>query len=161
MILVTLGTQDKPFGRLLEKISEQIDNGKIKDRVVVQSGCTRFETDKMEMFDLIPMDEMESLTKEADLIITHGGVGSIIGGLKNNKKVIACARLKKYGEHTNDHQIQIIENFSKAGYIKALEEDGDLGKILEEIADFVPEQYESNTEKMIALVDGYIKNNVK
>ena len=33
--------------------------------------------------------------------------------LNKNKKVIAVPRLEKYGEHVNDHQLQIIENFDK------------------------------------------------
>ena len=66
----------------------------------------------MKIFDLIPMDEFDEMIKKCDLLITHGGVGSIITGLKNNKKVIAAARLSKYNEHVNDHQLQIIDNFS-------------------------------------------------
>ncbi len=161
MILVTLGTQDKPFTRLLDCIKEQQENGKINDKVIVQAGCTRYKTDNMEMFDLIPMDKMEKLVADADLIITHGGVGSIIGGLKAGKKIIACARLKKYGEHTNDHQLQIVENFSKEGYIKSLGEGEDLGRLLDELADFEPKQYESNTKNMIALVEDFIEKNTR
>ena len=40
MILVTLGTQDKSFKRLLDAIQKQIDLGYIKDKVIVQAGCT-------------------------------------------------------------------------------------------------------------------------
>ena len=63
------------------------------------------------------MDDFDKLMNECDLLITHGGVGSIISGLKKNKKVIAVARLAKYKEHMNDHQKQIVDNFSDAGYI--------------------------------------------
>ena len=76
----------------------------IKEKVVVQAGCTKYESKNMEIFDLIPMEKFDDLIKSCDLLITHGGVGSIITGLKNNKKVIAAARLEKYKEHTNDHQ---------------------------------------------------------
>ena len=117
MILVTLGTQDKSFKRLLEAIDRQVELGNIKDKIVVQAGCTKYESKNMEIFDLIPMEKFDDLIKSCDLLITHGGVGSIITGLKNDKKVIAAARLEKYKEHTNDHQLQIIENFSNDGYI--------------------------------------------
>ena len=43
MILVTLGTQDKPFNRLLDAVQKQIDNGVITDKVVVQAGYTKYE----------------------------------------------------------------------------------------------------------------------
>ena len=118
MILVTLGTQDKKFTRLLDSIQNLINKKVIKEKVVVQAGCTKdFNSKDMEIFDLIPMDEFDKLISECDILITHGGVGSIITGLKNNKKVIAIARLKKYGEHTNDHQLQIIEKFANSGLI--------------------------------------------
>ena len=54
---------------------------------------------------------------DCNILITHGGVGSIISGLKKDKKVIAVPRLEKYKEHVNDHQLQIIENFNNKKYI--------------------------------------------
>ena len=47
MILVTLGTKDKTFVRLLEKINQLIDQGLIKDKVVVQAGFTKYSSDNM------------------------------------------------------------------------------------------------------------------
>ena len=146
MILVTLGTQDKPFYRLLEAVQKQIDNGIIKEKVIVQAGCSSdFKSDDMEIFDLIPIDEFDKLISECDILITHGGVGSIITGVKNNKKVIAAARLCKYGEHVNDHQLQIIENFEKSGYIKSLSNFDELDKVIMELGKFKPKKYKSNT----------------
>ena len=120
MIFVTLGTQDKPFTRLLEAIQKQIDAGVIKDKVIVQAGYTKFESDDMKIYELINMDEFDKLIKECDILITHGGVGNILTGLKYNKKIIAAARLEKYGEHTNDHQLQIVDKFADEGYILKL-----------------------------------------
>lgn len=153
MILVTLGTQDKSFERLLQAIDREIINGVIKDKVVVQAGYTKYKTNNMEIYDLVPMDKFEQLIKECDLLITHGGVGSIITGLKNNKKVIAAARLEKYGEHTNDHQLQIIENFSNAGYILSLDNFDKLDEIIEKSITFKPKEYKSNTKKFISVLE--------
>jgi len=158
MILVLLGTQDKSFKRLLKIINKEINRGNITDKVVVQAGCTKYKSKNMEIFDLIPIEKLDDLIKNSDLIITHGGVGSIISALKYNKKVIACARLKKYKEHTNDHQLQIINNFSKSGYILELKENDDLGKILQESLKFKPKRYKSNTKNMIKLLEDYIDN---
>lgn len=158
MILVTLGTQDKSFVRLLEALQKQIDLGNIKDKVVVQAGYTKFKSKNMEIFELIPMEKFDDLIKSCDILITHGGVGSIITGLKNDKKVIAAARLKKYNEHTNDHQLQIIENFDKAGYILKLDDFDKLGDIVNSAKKFKPNKYKSNTKNMIKLVDEYIED---
>ena len=43
MILVLLGTQNNSFHRLLEEIQKNIDNGNIKEEVIVQKGYTKFD----------------------------------------------------------------------------------------------------------------------
>lgn len=153
MILITLGTQDKPFSRLLEKVEEQIIRGIITDTVVVQAGCTKYKTDKMQLFDFLPMDKFNELTEKAELIITHGGVGSIVNALKLSKKVIACPRLSKYGEHTNDHQLQITGALSRGGYILELGEEDELDKLLKKARRFEPKKFQSNRENMLSLVE--------
>lgn len=157
MILVTLGTQDKEFTRLLEAIDREIKNGVITDKVVVQAGCTKFKSDNMEIFDLIPANEFDEYIKKADLIITHGGAGSILTGVKHNKKIIAAARLAKYKEHTNDHQRQIIREFSDQGYIMELKDFNKLGKLIQKSKTFKPKKFISNTENMINLISDYIE----
>ena len=159
MILVTLGTQDKSFTRLLDAIQKQIDLGNIKDKVIVQAGCTKYKSKDMQILDLIPYDEFEKYIKECDLLITHGGVGSIITGLKNKKKVIAAARLAKYKEHTNDHQLQIIKNLSVSGYILPLDDFDKLDEVLISVKTFKPKTYKSNTDNMIKLISNYIDKN--
>lgn len=156
MILVMLGTQKNDFSRLLKEIEKCIDNKIIQEPVVVQAGSTKYKTDKMQIFDLIAREELDKKKEEASLIITHGGVGSIVGALKMNKKVIAVPRLKQYGEHVNDHQKQIVENFDKQGYIKGVFNIEDLGKEIQEINEFNPKKFVSNTQSIINIVENYI-----
>ena len=159
MIFVTLGTQDKTFKRLLDAINEEIKKGTIKEKVVVQAGFTKYDSPNMEVFDLLDKDDFDKYIKECDLLITHGGVGSILTGLKNNKKVIAAPRLAKYNEHMNDHQKEIIERFTEAGYILAYNEGDDLGKIIKKIKTFKPNKYVSNTNNMIKIIKEFIDKN--
>ena len=154
MILVTLGTQDKKFYRLLDAIEEEINKGNIKDKVIVQAGYSSdYKTKNMEIFDLIPLKKFDKLVKECDILITHGGVGSIITGLKYNKKVIAMPRLKKYKEHTNDHQVQIINIFSNNGYILSISEEENLENVLKRIKGFKPKKYKSNNDNFVKLIE--------
>ena len=159
MILVTLGTQDRSFKRLLEAIQKQIDNGNIKDKVIVQAGHTEFVSKDMEIFDLIDRDKFSELISECDLLITHGGVGSILTGLNNNKKIIAAPRLKEYNEHQNNHQLEIIEKFSDSGLIVPLYDFDSLDKVLKDIKKFKPQKFKSNTKNMIKLIEDFIDNN--
>ena len=115
MILVLLGTQNNSFHRLLEEIQKNIDNGNITEEVVVQKGYTKFESENMKIYNQLPINEIEKLIEKADLVITHGGVGSIVTSIEKGKKVIAVPRLKKYKEHVNDHQLDIIKSFNEIG----------------------------------------------
>jgi len=158
MILVVLGTQDKKFPRLLEAVEKEIKKGNIKDRVVVQAGQTDYKSDVMEIFDLIPTPEFDKLLDEADIVITHGGVGTILNAIKKNKKIIAAARLAKYKEHHNDHQKQIIKEFADQGYLLELKDFNKLDKMLEKIKTFKSKKFESNTPNMIKLLEEYIED---
>lgn len=159
MILVTLGTQDKQFKRLLDNIQKEIDAGNIKDRVVVQAGYTKYNSKDMEIFDLVDRDKFNDLINKCDLLITHGGVGSILTGLKNNKKVIVCPRLSKYKEHINDHQVQIVDNFYNSGYILKYCEEDNLKDVLKQVKKFKPKKYISNTNNFIKIIEKFINEN--
>lgn len=158
MILITLGTQDKSFERLLKAVDKEIENGKIKEKVIAQIGTTKYESKNMELFDLIPREKFDDLIEECSLLITHGGVGSILTGVTKGKKVIAAARLSKYGEHVNDHQTQIVEMFAKEKYILELKDFSKLGKLIEKSKSFKPKKFVSNTQNLIEHLEGYIDN---
>ncbi len=151
MIFVSLGTNDKSFERLLKKIDSEIEKGNIKDKVVVQAGYTKYESKNMEVFDLMPMDEFNKCISNCDILITHGGVGTILDGLKKGKKIIAFPRLAKYGEHVNDHQIEIIDEFCSLGYILTGEID-DICSLIKKTAKFKPKSYESNNDNFNKLI---------
>lgn len=156
MILVLLGTQNNSFIRLLKEVEKCIDSGIIKEDVVAQIGNTDYSTEKMLIKKFYSQQEIEELIDKANLIIAHGGVGSIITCIKRNKKVIAVPRLKKYKEHVNDHQLQIVESLSQEGYIIGLKELEELDKAIKNIENFKPKEFISNTSNMINKIVEYI-----
>jgi len=156
MILVLLGTQNNSFVRLLKEIERNIENGNIQDNVVVQAGYTKYNSNKMKIYDFVAPKKMEQLINDSSLIITHGGVGSTIQCVKKGKKVIAIPRLKKYGEHVNDHQVQLINTFDYQGYIIGAKDVSDLSDALKRVDKFTPKEYKSQTNNMIKMIDDYI-----
>ena len=158
MILVVLGTQDKQFTRLLDDVSREIELGHIKDEVIVQAGQTKYSSDKMQIMDLLSAPEFDKLMDKADLIITHGGVGTILSAIKKGKKIIATPRLAKYKEHHNDHQKQIIEEFKRMGYILDYSENDNLGEVIKKSEKFKPKKFVSNTKNMVKLLENYIED---
>lgn len=159
MILVLLGTQNNSFHRLLEEIQKNIDNGNIKEKVIVQKGYTKFESKDMTTYTQLPSDELEKLIDKANIVITHGGVGSIITAIEKNKKVIAVPRLKKYKEHVNDHQLDIIKSFDEKGYIIGLDSVQNLEEALKKVNDFEPKKYVKNTGNILNIIENFIDNN--
>jgi len=145
MILVTLGTQKQSFERLLK----YIENSDIDEEIVVQAGYTKFESKKMKIFDFIPYEKMEEYIDKCNLVITHAGTGSILSALKKDKKVIGCARLSKYGEHVDDHQLELIKIFTEQNYILELNENNDLNELYKNLKKFKPNKFISNKEKFI------------
>lgn len=148
MILVTLGTQLQPFTRLLDAI----ENSNIEEEIIVQAGLTKYESKKMKIFDFVSYEEMDKLVQNARVIITHGGTGSIVEPLKKGKVIIGCARLKKYGEHVDDHQTELIGIFSEEGHILEYKDGDNLDEILDKAKEFKPKKYISNTPNFIQLL---------
>ena len=103
----------------------------------------------MQLIDFTTPKEMDTLIENADFIITHGGVATIIKGVNIGKKIIAVPRLKKYREHVNDHQLQIIENFSQSGYIIGTKGVEDIEDSLDKIKEFIPKKYKSNNQVFV------------
>jgi len=99
---------------------------KLADRheIIVQAGHTEYSSDKMEVFDFISGIELKALYKKADYVVTHGGAGSMFQAIEFQKKAIVFPRLQKYGEHVDDHQLQLAVKLKKMGYLLVFH-DGD------------------------------------
>ena len=157
MILVLLGTQHNEFTRLIKEVETCINNGIIKEEVVVQAGFTKYKSDKMKIFDMISKEELDEYMSKANLIITHGGVGSIIMALEKRKKVIAVPRLHEFDEHVNNHQRQIIRVFSEKKYLIGIQNVEDLPKAINESKNFEPREYKNNNQKIINIIEDFIE----
>ncbi|MBE6108570.1 MAG: beta(1,3)galactosyltransferase EpsH [Erysipelotrichaceae bacterium] len=157
MILVVLGTQDKRFERLIALVDEALKNGWIHEDVIVQAGCTKYSSAGMKIVDFVDMSEFEQWMNECRILITHGGVGTIMSALRLRKPVIACARLAKYGEHHNDHQCEIIENFFDKGLLIQVKDGETLERALQEAETFSVPEVESNNQKMLSLLADYLE----
>ena len=118
MIFVCVGSRDYQFNRLLKELDELVENGEIKDTILAQIGQSEYEPKNYKWTRFMNQDVFKKYQNEADLIISHGGTGTLIGSLKLGKQVIAVPRLAKYGEHIDDHQTQISKVLSEEGYLR-------------------------------------------
>lgn len=156
MILVLLGTFPIQFTRPLEAIDRLCKEGSLTEEIIVQSGHTEFVSDYLTFQPFMSADDLIELYKKARIIVTHAGSGSILKAVKLGKKVIAIPRLAKYGEHVDDHQLEILNEFEKLGYLIAWREEDDLIDLLERAESFEPAPYVSKKERIIDFLEDYI-----
>jgi UDP-N-acetylglucosamine transferase subunit ALG13 len=157
LILVVLGTHELPFTRLLEEVERLKKEGFITEEVIVQAGHTKYESDVLNIKPFVNYEVMDQLMEDASVIITHAGTGSVISALKKGKKVIAAARLKKYGEHNDDHQLQLLSIFLEQKHILSWGEGEDLSEVMEQTASFEPVPFKSGKEQMFSILTNFIK----
>ncbi len=128
IIFVSLGTHERPFLRLVKEIDKLVEEGKIKEDVFVQLGFTdyKFKSSKIKSEKYMTQEDFDKTFRNAKIIITHGGSGNILEAISQKKPVIAVPRLSKFGEHVNDHQLQIVEEMSKNKQVIPVYEISDL-----------------------------------
>lgn len=106
-LFVPLGTQKFPFGRIITALNELIEQGGYKaDEIVMQSALYPIEP-IFTHFGLIPNEDFNLYMSEAEVVVTHSGVNSIISCMKLCKPLVVCPRLHEYGEHVDNHQMEI------------------------------------------------------
>ena len=157
MIFITVGSQKFQFNRLLEAVDELVENGTIKEEVYAQTGYSDYEPKYYGYKKFMDRNEFAEMEGKADIVITHGGTGAIIGAVKQGKKVIAVPRRAKYGEHVDDHQLQLLKEFEDMNIIMVCYELEDLNKVYEQIGLAKLEPYHSNQMNIINSIDNFIE----
>lgn len=115
MILVTMGTHAQPFMRLAHEVARLVDEGIIKEKVIMQAGNTPFSHARIEVHRIMDPQTYADTVKKARLVITHSGAGGIGHAMEYKKPLILVPRRKKYGEHTNDHQMELGKILQEQG----------------------------------------------
>lgn len=158
MIFVTLGSQKFQFDRLLQKLDDLIEEGVITEPVFAQTGHSTYTPKHFEIKDFMDRDTFAANMAKADMVITHAGTGAIIGAVKQGKKTIAVPRLSKYGEHVDDHQLQIVEQFTDMSLLEPCWEVENLAAAYAAAKEKTYTPYESNTHTIIASIKEYLEN---
>jgi UDP-N-acetylglucosamine transferase subunit ALG13 len=156
MIFVTLGSQKFPFDRLLQALDRLIEAGVITEPVFAQTGYSTYAPKHFAFEAFLDRDSFGAKMQEADTVITHAGTGAIIGAVKAGKKVIAVPRLSKYGEHVDDHQTQIIDQFNEMNLILGLAGVEQLEAAISELPSRQFGKYASNTHRIIADIEEFL-----
>lgn len=117
MIYITLGTQGTDFSRCLKMVEELVEKRNLKGEIIAQVGASLYRPKGVKCFDFVQETDYQKYIQNADVIITHAGSGALFSCIKKGKKTIAVARLSKYNEMVDDHQIELVHKLTEGGYI--------------------------------------------
>jgi UDP-N-acetylglucosamine transferase subunit ALG13 len=130
LIFVTVGSQVYQFNRLLKKIDDLLECNAISNLVFAQTGNSTYSPRNYESKKFLSAEEYNEKVANSHLIITHGGTGAIMSALQAGKQVVAIPRRKKHGEHSDDHQLQIVDYFVTNAYIRRVDDLNDLEVVI-------------------------------
>lgn len=157
MIFICVGSREYQFDRLIEHVDVLSAKGAIEDTVYAQIGCSSYIPVNFKYKRFISTEEYINCLSDADLIISHGGTGSLIQALKMGKQVVAVPRLVKYGEAIDDHQVQIIDVLEEAGYIKkVMNIEGLLGAIEDIKRNPITKRYQASSD-MLMIINEFLE----
>jgi UDP-N-acetylglucosamine--N-acetylmuramyl-(pentapeptide) pyrophosphoryl-undecaprenol N-acetylglucosamine transferase len=114
-------------------VAELKASGHIPERVVIQTGIGGLAPLGLEVFETLPFETMQSSMQVADLVVCHGGTGSLITALRKGCRVIAVPRLFERGEHYDNHQAEITEAFAARGLIAVANSPDELAEALKTV----------------------------
>lgn len=131
MILVTVGTNEARFDRLLEAVGRG-PNGEV---VVVQHGPSSIRPPGALCFDFLPYENLFAYASAARLVVAHAGAGSILMAAHAGKRPIVMARLRRYGEAVDDHQLAFAQRLDDAGLVDLVSDGGKLWSLVTDETD--------------------------
>lgn len=156
MIFVTIGTQE-PFDRLIFAMDNI--SLKIGIEVVAQvSSRSKLKVKNMKTLDFISPTDFDKFFNEADLIVAHAGMGTIISALVNKKPLIVLAREKKLMEHRSDHQIATANYLEELGYINVAR---DVDELEIKIVDFINNNHINNMPSIGNFASNSLINSIR
>ena len=161
MIFIALGTQKFQLNRLLLKVDNLIEEGIIEEPVFAQRGYSTYIPRNFETDSLMSQKKFDRLVNECDMLITHCGVGTILIGVNLKKHIIVYPRLAKYGEHVDDHQVEIAEAFESMGIVTYCREHDSLEEKIKEAYTVTPASFQSNKKEHLRVIREFIEKELK
>jgi UDP-N-acetylglucosamine transferase subunit ALG13 len=133
MIFVSVGTHAQQFNRLLKEIDELAETGAIKESIFAQIGNSSYIPKNYSFKKFLAIEEFDKYIKKCNLFITHAGEGNIGTALQFEKKMIILPRRKKFGEHTNDHQLELAQAIKNEKQAIVLSSEKEIEKAIKNV----------------------------
>jgi UDP-N-acetylglucosamine transferase subunit ALG13 len=132
MIFVTVGNMD-PFDRLIQAIDQWIVDSSIEEKVIAQIGVGTYQPKNCEFVSFLTPTEYRETFREARIVVSHAGMGSIITALELLKPIIIMPKRAALGEQRNDHQLATVRRFRRSSQIMVADTEVELPEVLNRV----------------------------
>ena len=124
MIFVTVGAQ-MAFDRLVRSVDEWAGDRGRRD-VFAQIGPSRYQPRYIQHSRFVDPIEFHRNVEQADAIVAHAGMGSIISAVELGKPILVMPRRGDLGETRNDHQVATAERFKSLRLVEVATDEREL-----------------------------------
>ena len=111
MIFATCGSSPVAFDRMMQALAALP-----AAELTVQHGPSPAPP-SASAYPFLPFGTMVELMEQADIVVSHAGVGSIMCALQAGHVPVVFPRLKRYSETVDDHQVELATALSKRGTV--------------------------------------------
>ena len=152
LLFATVGAT-LPYPRLLDYVSEAKRDGSITEDVLIQTGVGVAPIAGVQSVETLDFDDMRAILAKADIVVCHGGTGSIITALQAGCRTIVIPRLFERGEHYDNHQLEITEAFERRGLLFAARTREEFASALESARAATPRMATTDPRSLIARLE--------
>ncbi len=119
-VVVTVGTTDRDFRRLIERLVAVIP---ADAEVLWQTGASTVDDLDIDARKLVPESELIEAIDAADVVVTHAGAGSLALTLQAGKVPVFVPRRAIFDEQLDDHQVELARWAGDRGLAVTVEAD--------------------------------------
>jgi UDP-N-acetylglucosamine transferase subunit ALG13 len=122
MILVTVGTNEQPFDRLVRAAASLGGS----ETLIVQYGSSAVEHGRGTWIDFMTFEELAAHMRDARMVVCHAGVGSIMLARHCGKTPLVLPRRVHLREAVDDHQLILARRLEEDGVLRLVEDEHEL-----------------------------------
>jgi UDP-N-acetylglucosamine transferase subunit ALG13 len=124
-VLVTVGTNEAPFDRLV-RAAARLDG----EPVTVQHGASKLRPHGAHCVDYLAFEEFDALGSSARVVVTHAGIGSVAAALAHGRRPVVVPPLARFGEAVDDHQVSFARRLEQANLVTVVEDLDELPAVV-------------------------------
>lgn len=161
MIFVTVGSREYPFDRLLIALDALAGANRLPEPLFAQIGQSTYVPKHYESVRYLDTEDFYRHQGEASLVISHAGTGALIGALKRGKQVLSVPRRRAFGEHIDDHQLQVSAALASMGYLREVLDMDDLEPAIRlAYSDPIQKRYD-RPRNVVPVIEAYLAEHLR